>query len=256
MIASFPMYDRRETRGAYNRLWRAIRTEITPAWSQHFPNDTLPETLSQDVPAWDGWRAPDLVLGQTCGLPYRSALHDNVVLITTPDYGLANCRPGHYNSIFVMAADKARENPEDWQNLRLAANSECSQSGWAAPVSFMSDRGLAFADITFTGAHRLSARAVLEGTADIAALDAQTWRMIRRWDRWSDALVEVGHTDDTPGLPFIAAPAFERLALPQAIERAYARLSPEDIDQLDLKGVVRVPSEAYLSVKTPTVFVK
>lgn len=256
MIVCFPMYDRPETRSGYDHLWTLIRTQIEPEWQARFAGADLPVRPAHDIAMWDGWQSSDLLLGQTCGLPYRRALHDKVSLICTLDYDLTDCRPGHYNSVFVMRADKAIENPADWTDLTLAANSDCSQSGLAAPLTFMADRDLSFARIIFTGGHRLSARAVIDGTADIAAIDAQTWRMIRRWDSEADALVDVSRTDDTPGLPLISAPGFAPLDLASAVQTAVADLPPDTATALGIRGTVMIPKAAYLAIPTPEVPVK
>ncbi|MFN3646541.1 MAG: hypothetical protein ACK4S2_08505, partial [Gemmobacter sp.] len=70
MQASLPMYDRPEVQAANDRLWAGIRDRLRAAGL------AAPETLVRGRwPLWDHWTAPDLVLSQTCGLPYRSRLH-------------------------------------------------------------------------------------------------------------------------------------------------------------------------------------
>jgi ABC-type phosphate/phosphonate transport system substrate-binding protein len=102
-----------------------------------------------------------------------------------------------------------------------------------------------------TGGHRLSARAVAEGRADIAALDAVTHMLLLDSDPDISGLRVIAATDPTPGLPFITAPGGPAEALFRAIERAIPALSPEDRRTLHLKGILRIPSEAYLAVPNP-----
>lgn len=257
MISSLPMYDRPETRAAYDRLWARIRDELTLLWKDlpqvRYP---LPETLTHDGDPWDHWRNPGLVLSQTCGLPYRTVLHPNVTLIGTPDYGLPGCRPGFYNSVLVMQTQNARPDPTDWTHLTLAVNDTRSQSGWAAPLTFMDTLGLSFAGTRLTGSHQNSARAVAEGQADIAAIDAQTWRMIQRWDAWSDTLTEVARTTPTPGLPLISGQPDGRDDLHFATHHHFANLPAEDAAVLDVKGLITIAKEDYLAVPTPVSAVK
>ena len=248
MIASLPMYDRPETRGAYNRLWAAIRNDLRGLGP---PALAPPETLAHDADPWDHWQSPDLLLSQTCGLPYRSVLHPNVTLIGTPDYGLPDCRPGFYNSVFVMRRKDARPDPADWRELTLAVNDPRSQSGWAAPLTFMKARNLTFAQTRETGAHRASAEAVADGRADIAAIDAQTWRMIQRWDACADALAEVARTPETPGLPLITRQPGHLTVLHRTISHHIAHLSADDAAILDLKGLITIAKQEYLTVQTP-----
>jgi ABC-type phosphate/phosphonate transport system substrate-binding protein len=111
--------------------------------------------------------------------------------------------------------------------------------------------GFQFQPSLETGAHRLSARAVAEGQADLAALDALTWRMIQRWEPMAGHLREVARTAPTPGLPFIAAKGADTEAIYQALMTAVDLLSPEDRDALSLRGIVRIAAERYLAVPIP-----
>ena len=75
-----------------------------------------------------------------------------------------------------------------WQNSMapFAYNEAMSQSGWAAPYAHATSLGIRLVPAIKSGGHRLSALAVLSGKADFAALDAVTWRMLRRWSlRWT-----------------------------------------------------------------------
>ena len=103
MIASLPMYDRPETAAANDRLWAGIRDRLR---AEGLP---APEALIHGASdLWPQWTSPDLVLSQTCGYPYRSRLHGQVLLVGTPDYGVDGCAPGHYRSVFVARADDPR----------------------------------------------------------------------------------------------------------------------------------------------------
>ncbi len=243
MIASLPMYDRPETHEAQQRLWGRVRAGLAGV--------DLPERLSAPERLMEHWLAPDLALSQSCGLPYRSALHGQVALVGTADYALPGCPAGHYNSVFVMRRGEGRSDPAGWEALRLAYNSRNSQSGWAAPQNHMAGLGLRFDRVLSTGAHRDSAAAVAAGRADIACIDAQTWRMIARWDAVAGALVEVGRTAPTPGLPFIAAAGSDVAALAAALAEAIAGLPAADRAALDLAGMVTIPAEDYLAVPIP-----
>ena len=236
------MYCRPETRAAEERLWSAIRANVGPE---------APAKLETPDDLWDHWQKPDLFLSQTCGLPYRTQLHEHVHLVGTPDYRLPDCPPGYYRSVLVMRADVASDNPKDWADLCLAYNDGRSQSGWAAPQTLMRGKGLRFRCHRQTGSHFGSARAVAEHRADIAALDAQTWRLLERYENVTKPLAVVGHTPPTPGLPIITAQPDMASRLFGAIKTAIDALSPEDQDQLGLYDIVAIPSDAYHAVPTP-----
>ena len=115
----------------------------------------------------------------------------------------------------------------------------------------MAGLGLSLRPALKTGGHRLSARAVADGRADIAALDAVTWRMLRGDEPAVARLKPVGLTDPTPGLPLIAAAGTDTEATFAAVDEAIATLSAEDRLALGLRGLVRIPVAAYLKVPNP-----
>jgi ABC-type phosphate/phosphonate transport system substrate-binding protein len=245
MIASLPMYDRPETAGANDRLWAGVACALAARGL------AAPAELDRTTGMWEAWLSPDLLLSQTCGLPYRTRLHGQVALVATPVYDLPGTPPGHYHSVLVARRDDARRRFADFHGATLAYNEADSQSGWAAPTAAAAAAGIAFGRTHATGAHRASARAVAEGTADIAAIDALTWRMIRRWDEMADALTEIGTTASTPALPWITAATRDPAPLAEALAESLAELSAEDRDALGLTGVTRIPAADYLAIPNP-----
>ncbi|SEO63300.1 ABC transporter, phosphonate, substrate-binding protein [Salinihabitans flavidus] len=241
MIAQLAMYDRPETAAATDRFWAAIRGHLGEG----------PERLDRDTPLWEAWQSPDLLLAQTCGLPFRSRLHPRVTLVATPDHGLPGCPPGHYTSVFVAHRTRADAALADFAGARFAYNEALSHSGWAAPRTHMDAAGLRMGTLVPTGAHRASARAVAEGRADLAGLDALTWEMIRRHDDFAADLVEIARTDPTPALPYITARNRDPEPLRTALSAAVDTLSPADRDTLHLRAIVTIPASTYLAVPTP-----
>ncbi|MGR3435070.1 MAG: hypothetical protein ACU0CO_09310, partial [Shimia sp.] len=79
-VASLPMYWRASTQAAWRRLWAHMQARLP------LPDLTPPEGLPADWYAH--WRDPALVLSQTCGLPFRTALRGAVTYVGTPDFGL------------------------------------------------------------------------------------------------------------------------------------------------------------------------
>lgn len=245
MIASLMMYDRPELAAAHGRLWAAIRAAL------HDVGIDAPEVLSQQVEAFHVWRHPDLVLSQTCGMPYRLALHDQVALVGTPDYGLEGCAPGYYRSALVVRADDPHGDLAAYRTARLAYNQRHSQSGFAAPYWHMLPHG-GLPDVRVeTGSHLASAKAVAEGQADIAAIDAVSWRQILVYEPFADALRVLDWTTPTPGLPLITARHRDRGMIFDAVQHALAGLAAQDTAALGIKGLIHIPKAAYLNVPTP-----
>lgn len=247
MIASLGMYDRPETAAANDRLWGNIRDGLRAECIN------APETLTRgDHAYWDTWQSPDLVFSQTCGFPFRAKLHDHVTLIGTPDYGLPGCPPGHYNSVFVARHDDPRTTLAEFSGAPFAYNEDLSQSGWAAPQNHASAHGLHFLPTMQTGGHRLSALAVADGRADLAAIDALTWELLTQYEPFAANLKEFARTEPpTPVLPYITAKGADAALYFRVTAAAIARLNAADRATLHLRGLVRIPAESYLAVPTP-----
>ncbi|MDA7427097.1 PhnD/SsuA/transferrin family substrate-binding protein [Primorskyibacter aestuariivivens] len=241
MIAALPMYDRPETAAANDAFWAAIRAELGDG----------PEELTREGDLWEIWQSPELLLAQTCSLPFRARLHPAVTLVATPDYGLPGCAPGFYNSVLVVHPNSDADHISGFEGKRLAYNEPLSQSGWAAPMGYAAGFDVMFGAFVQTGAHLASARAVAEGRADIAAIDALTWEMIRRYDPFAAELRELDRTTPTPALPYIAARGHDPARIAEALEKAITALGASHRDTLGLRGIVRLPAEAYLALPIP-----
>lgn len=246
MIASLAMYDFGAAMAANDRLWALIRTGLRGRGIE------APEALVRGEQAyWETWQSPDLILSQTCGYPFRARLHDRVTYVGTPDFGVEGCAPGYYRSVFVARADDRRTELADFDGARFAYNEPLSQSGWAAPQTHVARLGIRLMPAIQTGGHRLSARAVADGQADIAALDAVTFSLMQDADPVVARLRVIGLTEPTPGLPYITAKGRDPQPIFDAVGEAIAALSPADRGSLRLKGLVRIPLASYLAVPNP-----
>ena len=240
MIATLPMYDRPETAAANDRLWGLIHKYLGFG----------PEKLTRPTDPWAAWQDPELVLAQTCGLPFRSRLHGSVQLVGTPDYGLDDCPPGYYRSAIVVHQDNPVNSLADLTNARLAFNDPLSQSGWAALVNEIPE-DFRFGACLRSGSHAQSAKMVITGQADFAALDAVTLRLLNRYEPEASQLRILAWTRPTPGLPFITGPAGNPDQIYEAVLASLRDLSSEDRAILGIRTLVRIPKADYLSVPTP-----
>ena len=245
MIANLMMYQRPELVDAHNRYWQLIRAGLTEA------NIQSPEALSQDAEEFFVWKHPELVLSQTCGMPYRTWLHDKVELVGTPDFAVTGCPPGYYRSALIVRADDPRTHVEAFQDAMFAYNQTFSQSGYAAPYWHVKPLGFWFENRLHTDQHLQSAKAVSEGRADIASLDAVSWRNIENYEPFAHKLRVLDWTAPTPGLPMITARGQNRAAIYTAVEQAIAKLEDEDRSCLGIEGIVQIPKDTYLEVPNP-----
>lgn len=236
------MYDMRHLRGAHDTYWTAIHDALGFG----------PDALDRAGDPWEDWQSPDLLLSQTCGLPYRARLHGKVSLVGTPDYGLPDCPPGYYFSYLIRRRDDARDLKSLSKTGVMAFNDHLSQSGWAAPLAHMQAQGLSPSNRLQTHSHLESIRAVLLGRADFAAIDAVTLMLWAADDEDAMAFLHAfDRTEATPGLPYITAPQRDPKAIADAINSAIAALPDLDRHDLRLNSLVQIPQEAYLALPLP-----
>ncbi|MCZ4353486.1 PhnD/SsuA/transferrin family substrate-binding protein [Roseovarius aestuarii] len=245
MIANLMMYQRPELSAAHDAYWGLIRKHLRDAGMDS------PAALSQEAEEFFVWKHPDLVLSQTCGMPYRTWLHDKVQLVGTPDYGLTGCPPGYYRSAIIVRADDERTNIAAFKETLFAYNQTFSQSGYAAPFWHVKPDGFWFENRLHTEQHLESARAVAAGRADIAALDAVTWRNIERFEPSAAALRVLEWTAPTPGLPLISALGNDASLIFTAVKRAIVDLDDTNKSLLGITGIVAIPKAAYLEIPNP-----
>lgn len=245
MIANLMMYQRPQLTKAHTRFWTLIRKHLAAAGMDS------PEELSQDAEEFFVWKHPDLVLSQTCGMPYRTWLQNKVQLVGTPDYGLDGCPPGYYRSAIIVRADDARTRISEFRESIFAYNQTFSQSGYAAPYWHVKPEAFWFENRVHVEQHLESARAVAIGRADIASLDAVTWRYIEKYETFATELRVLESTKPTPGLPLITALGNDTDLIFKAVRDAIEALDKQSRSQLGIQGIVKIPKEEYLKVRNP-----
>ena len=245
MIANLMMYHRPQLVDAHNRYWQLIRDNLDEIGIDS------PQYLSQDAEEFYVWNHPELVLSQTCGLPYRRWLHDKVELVGTPDFGVHGCQPGYYRSALVVRSDDSREDLGQYRDSIFAYNQTFSQSGYVAAYWHAQQHGFWFENRLHTEQHIDSAKAVADGRADIASLDAVSWRLMEQYEPFAQNLRVLDWTEPTPGLPLIAAKNANASATFGAVMNAIQQLTDDDRSSLCLKGIVQIPKADYLAVQDP-----
>lgn len=230
------MYDRPALRAAHDRLWQAMDLGL---------DRTEPDDL------WHHWHAPDLLFSQACVLPLAMGLNDHLHILGSPDFRLPDCPAGYYYSVVVTRADDPRDDLAAFADAPVAYNQPHSQSGWGALHSHAAARGVSFTNLIETGGHAASARALLNGTADLAAIDAHTFRLLAREDADMAGLRVLVNTDATPATPYVTALPARVDDLRKRLRAAIARLSDADRMTLGLYGFIELPPEAYLDISVP-----
>lgn len=245
MLATLPMYLRSQTRAAHDALWGLTRASLRDHGHR------APDTLDHTTPHAQTWTRPDLILGQICNLPYRSHVHAVTARVGTCDYGLPDTPPGHYFSFFIVRADDPRDTPTAFATARLAVNEADSHSGWGAAWTYAQAHGFAFTRAVLTGAHSASAKALVDGRADIACIDAVSWQLITRHDDTARHLRPIARTATSPGQTLITAQSNDPAPLRAALSQALTALSTDHKTALLLRGLADLPDTDYAFALPP-----
>lgn len=173
------------------------------------------------------WLSPALLLSQTCGLPFRAKLYGLVQLVATPDNQIPNCASGHYHSVILAHKGSAADLAAN--NFILAYNNPLSQ----------------------TGGHAASAEALIDGKADIAAIDTLTWKfLLRDSDRMSQLTI-LTTTPKTPTLPYFIGLTQDIGSLRKNLNQAILSLDQKDHKNLQIFGLVDIKADKYLQLPLP-----
>jgi ABC-type phosphate/phosphonate transport system substrate-binding protein len=230
MIADLAMYDWPAIRAATDAFWAEVARRLEECGIE------APAALARNPDFGASWRDPDLLLGQTCGMPFVSGHCGEARIVARPDYGLAGANGGFYRSaIIVRAEEAAGRGPEAVLALHgrcVAVNEWRSFSGHIALRAYLAGlRGGAgepfFGEVVMSGRHIGSARMVARGKADIAALDSVAWVLLQAHEpETARRLAVLDMTAPAPALPFIAAPRFTaiRAGLAEALAKAATSL--------------------------------
>lgn len=227
MISSLAWYP--ATGPAWDRLWAATRAHLGANFGD------APTGLTWPADFGSHWRAPDLMLSMTCALPLQLGLFDCVHVVGTPIWDLHDLPPGLYASHIVTRGDDRRPLTQAAAS-GVAVNARDSQSGWGTLI----DAGLTGPQLV-TGGHAASMQAVIEGRADLAAIDVVTWAMMG-----GDARLAIrGTTPPTPATPFITARADLVAPLRVALTHAIAGMPGSDRAATRLSGLTCLPDALY-----------
>jgi len=244
-IAFLPMYDMPGTRAHGDTLWSSLRDALRAEGL------AAPDAVERGLPRLQGWLHPDLLLGQTCGLPYITRLCEAVELAGTPDYAVPGCPPGHYHSTLVVRAGDPRERLAQFEGAILALNGPPSQSGYGAIVRAAAPHARQrrfFGRALVAGSHTAAMRAVADGVADIAAIDSITWRMSLNADAVTARLRPIGTTEPTPGLPFITSRSAPLARVRAAVHAGIGALASPARKAFGLRGVADLGRADYTCI--------
>lgn len=251
MIAQLPMYDWPELREQHDKLW----LHLSEALGDNLPvTCPIPEHLSRSDDPFKQWLSPQLLIGQTCGLPFAQGLHKRVGLLGSPCYQL-DCDPGDYYSVLLLAPGLCVEDYRELlsegtrvepikMGLHGVVNARDSQSGYSALLQSLPADALA--RLSLSGSHRRSVQLLAQGKAEITCIDAVSWALAKRYDPAAQQLQVLGVSQPTPCLPWISAQAQHLVAITNAVQQTLQSLDTDLKDSLLLTGFKQRQAQQYL----------
>jgi ABC-type phosphate/phosphonate transport system substrate-binding protein len=204
MIAALPMYDFAPVRAATDGWWRGIAKALRLQGLTE-----IPERLTRER-AERLWRHPKLLFGQVCGFPLIRAYGTRPQLIATPCYDVPGCDGPEYSSVIVVHANNPAVEMEDLRGRVAAISGTDSHSGchilraMVAPLASPGSRF--FGRQIITGSHAGSLEAIEAREADVAAIDAITYSLIKRsMPQALDNFRVLGRSPLAPAPPYITS---------------------------------------------------
>jgi ABC-type phosphate/phosphonate transport system substrate-binding protein len=253
-VASLPMYDFPELRGAHDAFWAALGARLEAAGVSN-----VPPGLTRNLPHGDVWRHPSLLFAQGCEYPLATSFADCVRLVATPIYSAAGCEGKRYRSAIVVrgagvdGALKPGGTLADFRGRRCAINELDSNSGMSllrAAVAPLATGGRFFGSVVVSGSHLRSVEMVASGEADIAAIDCVSFAHFQRlYPAVVGQLRILSWTPSGPSLPFITARSASDETV-RMLRSALADVFDDDglapvREQLLLSGVDLQPTEGF-----------
>ncbi|MEM8749597.1 MAG: PhnD/SsuA/transferrin family substrate-binding protein [Pseudomonadota bacterium] len=159
----------------------------------------------------------------------------------------------YYSSVFIVRASSDFAKLEDTAGKRLALNGYDSLSGFRCLVPLIGDPKHWFGACRISGSHRASARMVFDEVADVAAIDAVCWALLKKHEpNVVSALRVVGWSNRYPAPPFIIGRARTnemKNKLPSVLQKAVSNASEtQAIKSLFLKDILPANNSEYLSL--------
>lgn len=260
MIANARMYSiSAEAAG----LWRALLERIIARAGLSI------EVIDHGAPAplEDLWRRTDQAAVFMCGLPYsRSESRPLLVAAPVPSPPEFESLP-QYWSEFVVRRDSGLASLADTFGTRIAFTVPGSQSGYVAALTYFVwlpealaalRRRPLFAEVVAPTITPLGAlTAVVQGTADVAPIDAYALRLLRRYRTdLTDQVRTVARTVATPIPPLVASPVPEAVLGPlrAAFRSAHQHAAETTLmAQLLLQGFTQPDPSSYAALRQAAV---
>ncbi len=247
-VASLPMYDLPEIRGALDGLWDGL--------ARHLRREgvaDVPDRIVHDRPFRALWNDPDLRFSQCCGYDLVNGYAETLQPVATPHYDAPECEGCEYASVIVVREDCLATDFSGMHGAVCVINEHDSHSGMnalRALVAPASRGGRFFSKVETSGAHTASVEMVGNGGADIAAIDCVTYALLERHRPAAlSGVRKLGRTERAPSLPYVTRSTVDADTVARmrtALNRTFADPSLATVrEALLLKDIEVISVAAY-----------
>ncbi len=251
-VASMPMYNLPEIRGALDSLWKEMARNLRLEGIAD-----VPRKLVHGLPLDKLWENPALCLSQCCGYDLVNRYADKLVPIATPHYGAAGCKGYDYSSVVIVREDYPSDDVLKMRGAVCAINGPESHSGMGALralVAPLNRQGRFFSEVKISGSHANSIEMVRKGEADVAAIDCVTYALLEWYQPASvDGIRKLGRTHRAPGIPYVARASEDKDTLERmrnAIFRTFSSAKLADVRRaLYLQSLEMTDPPAYWRIE-------
>ncbi len=198
--------------------------------------------------------SPDLLLGHTCGYPLMTKLAGACNPVCVAEFDVDGCDGVYYSSWLIAREKHPGRRLNDFFGSTATFNDRDSNSGmnvFRYEVSRLANGAPFFRQTLCSGSHLASIDNLVQGHADIAAIDAVTWHFARLQNpRGIPATRIIGQTISTAGLPFIQPKQSELdpASLTQAMNACLEELPDNIRFFLAIKRFSTVAADAWQSI--------
>ncbi len=242
------MYDFAEISSATDQFWRALQKNLVTLGLNDVPALLV---RPDDLQAF--WSSHDLLIGQTCGYPFKTGLCGDARYVATPCYRTRFSTGPTHKSLIVVHHQSQIETISDARGKICAINMADSNTGMnllRLEIAKLQPASPFFSRVYETLAHRNSMRAVANGEADMTAIDCVTFALVEQIDRTlCRQLKIIAETEATPALPFITSSETNEKTL--SVLRDALHMTMKDPTQhtnlktLMLEDIVVLPAQSY-----------
>lgn len=250
----------------------AFTPALRAAWMRlfsHLPRRLLEHGVESGVESGAGGRAvevsfrtdpavyrdPRLLLGQTCGYPYRkqwAATHQPVCVAA---FAVDGCAQTQYSSCFITPADGGVADLASARGKRAAVNHPDSHSGMNAlrhAIAGLAGGRPFFSEVLISHSHLASIDLVARGRVELAAIDAVTCALHREHAPDLHRRIRIiGRSAPAAALPFIAPAATAarmRAGLVNALNASLRALGEQRGALRSLSGFRAVSAADYAAI--------